>query len=290
MTEQRDRPGCGRRRRRTAARTWPGARAATRSAGPGARSAPCSPWSTAGIAVGEPRPVHRERRAPSIGRGFRRRRPGVAVLGAERVRDRVRGAARPGGPSGRPDRPPGRVPDRDGRLRGRLRRLRRRARRLGAGRRPGRPGGGRRAAHAGLPRPAAGRGPAGQAGPARSGPGPRSAAPAAALGPVSGARWWRPAGTGCSWSTSPSSPSPLVAGLRVLPLDRSTAHAGRAPERAPPGLLGAAVFTVAIGPWRSRWSRPTTGAGRRRRSSAGRGGGGPAWRCSSAGRRGTRPR
>ena len=39
----------------------------------------------------------------------------------------------------------------------------------------------------------------------------------------------------------------LVAGVRVLPLDRTTAHAAEVRAEARPDILGAAVFTVAIG-------------------------------------------
>ena len=234
-----------------------------------AGSAPCSAssprasrWSTSTCSCQRRAAVHRPR--------LSRRRPGVAVLGAERVRDRVRGAAGPGRPGGRPDRPPRRVPDRHGRLRAGLGRLRRRAGRLGAGRRPDRPGGRRRAAHARLARPAAGGGAAGAAAPARSAPGPRSAAP-----PPRSARSLGGALVEASWHWVFLVNVPVVAiaagrgraGAAARPRGRAR---GRAPGRRPARTSSAprsSPSRSARSP--SPWSRPTTGAGRRRRSLGG---------------------
>jgi EmrB/QacA subfamily drug resistance transporter len=70
---------------------------------------------------------------------------------------------------------------------------------------------------------------------------------AAALGPVVGG-----ALVEASWHwvflvNVPIIAIALIAGLRVLPLDRTTAHAAEARAEARPDILGAAVFTVAIG-------------------------------------------
>src|SRR5580693_5596528 len=70
---------------------------------------------------------------------------------------------------------------------------------------------------------------------------------AAALGPVVGG-----ALVEASWHwvflvNVPIIAIALIAGLRVLPLDRTTAHAAEVRAEARPDILGAAVFTVAIG-------------------------------------------
>ena len=70
---------------------------------------------------------------------------------------------------------------------------------------------------------------------------------AAALGPVVGG-----ALVEASWHwvflvNVPIIAIALIAGLRVLPLDRTTAHAAEVRAQARPDILGAAVFTVAIG-------------------------------------------
>ena len=70
---------------------------------------------------------------------------------------------------------------------------------------------------------------------------------AAALGPVVGG-----ALVEASWHwvflvNVPIIAIALIAGLRVLPLDRTTAHAAEVRAEARPDILGAVVFTVAIG-------------------------------------------
>ena len=80
-----------------------------------------------------------------------------AVVGGERLRDRVRGPAGPRRPAGGPPRPQAAVPRGPRRVPGRLRPVRRRPRPVGAHRRPAAPGGGGGAADPHLPRaPAAG--------------------------------------------------------------------------------------------------------------------------------------
>ena len=93
---------------------------------------------------------------------------------------------------------------------------------------------------------------------------------AAALGPVVGG-----ALVEASWHwvflvNVPVVAIALIAGVRVLPLDRSTANAAEVQVGEPARTSSAPRSS----PWRSArspspWSRPTTGAGRRRRSSAG---------------------
>ena len=143
----------------------------------------------------------------------------------------------------------------------RLRRLRGRTGRLAARRRPDRPGGRRRAAHAGLPRPAAGGGAAGQAHRRDPRPGPRSGGAAAALGPVLGG-----ALVAASWHWVFLVNVPIVgcraarrraraAARRMTASSRGRRRATLRPARTP---LGAALFTD-----RDRRARPRPGQVRR---------------------------
>ena len=155
------------------------ARSCWRSSAP----ASCSPASTCSSSTSR----CRASRATSHDRGPRR-----PVLGPQRLRDRLRLAAGPLRPPGRPPPPRARLPARRGRLHARLGRLRGGDERDDAGRLPPRAGGRRRAADADVAEPGARDRSRPSAATARCGPGPRSAALAAALGP--GGR--RPAGGG----------------------------------------------------------------------------------------------
>ena len=118
-------------------------------------------WSGPGHRVrrgghGQPGPVHRQRRAAADRGGPARAEPGHAVLGAERLRDHLRGAACPGRPAGRPAQPQERLPARRGDLHGRVGGLRRGRQRADADRVPAGAGRGRGAADADLARPGPG--------------------------------------------------------------------------------------------------------------------------------------
>ena len=105
---------------------------------------------------GQPGPVHRQRRAaPDRGRPARAE-PGHAVLGAERLRDHLRGAACPGRPAGRPAQPQDRLPARRGDLHRGVGSLRRGRQRADADRLPAGAGCWRGAADADLARPGPG--------------------------------------------------------------------------------------------------------------------------------------
>ncbi len=94
-----------------------------------------------------PRPVHRQHRVPEHLKGFPRGEPQFAVVGAQRVHDRLRRRARPRRPLGRPGRAQASLPARPGHLHRIVRALRRRpVARLPRG--GPRPAGHRRCAHA----------------------------------------------------------------------------------------------------------------------------------------------
>ncbi len=147
----------------------------------------------------EPRPVHRQHRVPGDRQALRRRVARLAVVDPERLRDRVRRAARAGRALGRRVRAKARVPARPRDLRGREHRLRARAVGRLPDRRTHRAGGRRRADAADLAR-------ADAAGvrPARAPRGDRRvggdrAASRRRRGRRSAACSCRPTGAGCSW-------------------------------------------------------------------------------------------
>ena len=211
-----------------------------------------------GVFMAEPRPVHRQHRLP----GHRSatspdeppRRP---VLGAERVRDRVRGAARPGRPAGRSRRAAADVPRRAGRLRSPPRRCAASRRRCAAGRGARRPGGGRRAAGPDLARRCCCRSSRPSGAPTAVG----LWAPSAASPPRSGRRSAAllveaSAGAGCSSSTCRR---PGRAGGRRARILREVA---RAPDAArPDAARRAAARRRRRRCSRSASSRARTGAG-----------------------------
>ena len=161
--------------------------------------------------------------------------PRRAVVGAERLRDRLRRAPRAGRAAGRPDRAPADVPDRPGDLHASAPRCARSRRRSGA-RRRARPAGGRRGGDHAEHR-------SGSCCPRSR---PRSARSRSAIwsavGGVAaaiGAAARRPAGRGRAGAGSSSSTCPLgivaiVAGARVAPRDPRARAARLARTRSAP--------------------------------------------------------
>ena len=154
---------------------------------------------------------------PDIARDLHTTNLARPVVGAQRLRDRVRVAAGAVRPAGREPPARARVPARRRAVHRRLGRLRRRDQPDDAGRLPDRPGRRRGAADADLAEPGARddrpRAPTHGA----SAPGPRSAASRPRSGRSSAACWSPPAGAGCSSSTSRSGSLALVVGWRRLP-------------------------------------------------------------------------
>ena len=201
-------------------------------------------------------------------------------MGAQRLRDRLRGAARAVGPAGRPAPAELRLPAGRGRLHGGVGGVRRGHQRGHAGRLPAGAGGRGGPADAHVAQPGPGDLPAGAAAAGPSGPGPRRAAWPPRSGRSSAACSSRPAGAGCSWSTSRSgrrAGGGLAPAARTSPATRCPGRTRWAPFWSPPVSARSRSGSSKAATW--GWGS----AGDRRR--AGRVGGAarPVRRCTACG-------
>ena len=207
------------------------------------------------------RPLHRQHRLPEHLGQLPRGEPQLALVGAQRLHDRVRRRAGARRPLGRPGRAQEGLPPRPGRLHLLLRALRASRRRSGSWSPPASCR--RRAARSCSPRrsgcssppsvPSARAPPSGCGRPSAERPPPS--------GPRSAGSWCRSAGAGCSWSTCPSACWRSSSGSACC-----ARCATRRPTRPTCSVPGCS---------RSRWpaswppsSRDRTGAGSARGSSA----------------------
>ena len=171
-------------------------------------------------------------RCPASG-GISAALAGRAVLGAQRLRDRVRRPAGAGGTAGGPDRAAPGVPGRDHDLHAGVGGLRRRPGSRRPGRGPGRAGRGGGRADPDLAGAAAGGHPAGQA--ARPGPG---------LG-----RGRRRLGGPGPGGRRPAGPAGLAVGVPGQPADRGGRAAGRGPGAAAPAAPGQRATSRTSSAW-----------------------------------------